>query len=315
MRLEEACTQFLLSGRAGGWSPATETQYRWHLQRWRAWLAQRQVVDVGQVTAAILREYGASLAGLYALATRRVAAISLRSFLRWCQEEEILPDGEKLAKAIKTPKVPRQAQRTVSSAEVERLFGACDDPVRDGLSQRAAQAAALRNAAMISLLFDSLLRAHELVGLTVADLDLERERVKVRGKGGKVAFVRYGHDTAARLRAWLEVREGVAACGRLFVAIGGNTPGKELTTNGLRSILKRIGARAGVEGLTTHAFRRGGAVAQLEAGAPSRLVQLHGRWDDIRMIEVYTQQLEADSLFDRYSPIEQLGRNGHKLGT
>lgn len=315
MRLEEACGQFLLSGRAGGWSEATEAQYRWQLQRWRSVMADKGIVDVDQVTASALREFGAGLAGRFALSTRRTAAISLRGFLKWCQSEELLEIGDKLAKGVKAPKVPRQAQRTVSSAEVEQLFDACVEPVKNGLSQAAADAARLRNAAIISLLFDSLLRSHELCRLVTADLDLDRQRVLVRGKGGKKSWVRYGADTAERLRAWLAVRQTVAKSDLLFVGCGGSTPGKGLTPNGLRAILKRIGKRAGVEDLTTHAFRRGGAVAQLEAGAPSRLVQMHGRWDDIRMIEVYTQQLEADSLFDRYSPIEQLGKNGHSRET
>lgn len=315
MRLEEATQQFLLSGRAGGWSEATEAQYRWQLQRWRLAMSEKSIDQVDQVTASALREFGASLAGRYALATRRVAAISLRSFLKWCQAEELLTDGDKLARAVKAPRVPQKAQRTVASVEVEKLFAACEEPVKTGLSLAAADAARLRNAAMISLLFDSLLRSHELCQLVTTDLDLDRQRVLVLGKGGKRSWVRYGPDTADRLRDWLAVRDTVAKSDLLFVGVGGFTPGMGLTPNGLRAILKRIGKRAGVEDITTHAFRRGGAVAQLEAGAPSRVVQMHGRWETIQMVETYSQQLDADSLFDRYSPIGQLSRNGHARET
>lgn len=315
MRLEEAIRQFLLSGKAGGWAVTTEAQYRWQLERWRLVMAEMGIFDVDQVTASALREFGAGLAGHYALATRRVAAISLRSFLRWCDSEEMLTDGDKLAKQVKPPRVPQQVQRTVSSAEIERLFDACVEPVKNGLSLAAADAARLRNAAIISLLFDSLLRSHELCRLVTGDLDLDKQRVLVRGKGGKKSWVRYGEDTAERLRAWLAVRGTVAKSDLLFVGCGGSTPGKGLTPNGLRAILKRIGKRAGVEDLSTHAFRRGGAVAQLEAGAPSRVVQMHGRWETIQMVETYSRGLDADSLFDRYSPIGQLSRNGHSKET
>lgn len=315
MRLEEAIRQFLLSGKAGGWAETTEAQYRWQLERWRLAMAEKGINQVDQITSAAVREFGAGLAGHYALATRRVAAISLRSFVKWCDTEGLLADGEKLMKAIKAPRVPQQAQRTISSAEIERLFDACEEPVKCGLSDAAAEAARLRNVAIMSLLFDSLLRSHELCRLVIGDLDLEKQRVLVRGKGGRKEWVRYGADTAERLRSWLAVRDTVAKSDLLFVGVGGVTPGKGLTPNGLRAILKRIGKRAGVEDLTTHAFRRGGAVAQLEAGAPSRVVQMHGRWQTIGMVETYSQQLNAEAMFDRYSPIGQLSRNGHSRET
>ena len=315
MRLEEAIRQFLLSGKAGGWAVTTEAQYRWQLERWRLAMAEKGIDQVDQITCAAVREFGASLADHYALSTRRVAAISLRSFVKWCDADKLLTDGEKLVKAIKAPRVPQQVQRTVSSAEIERLFDACEEPVKCGLSLAAANAARLRNAAIISLLFDSLLRSHELCRLVIGDLDLEKQRVLVRGKGGKRSWVRYGAATAERLRAWLDVRDTVAKSDLLFVGCGGSTPGGGLTPNGLRAILKRIGKRAGVEDLSTHAFRRGGAVAQLEAGAPSRVVQMHGRWETIQMVETYSRALDADSQFDRYSPIGQLSRNGHSRET
>lgn len=311
MRLEEAIRQFLLSGKAGGWAVTTEAQYRWQLERWRLAMADKGIVDVEQVTSVAVREFGASLAGHYALSTRRVAAISLRSFVKWCDDDKLLTDGDKLVKAIKAPKVPQQAQRTVTSAEIEKLFAACEEPAATGLSRALADVARLRNAATISLLFDSLLRSAELCRLVTGDLDLDRQRVLVRGKGGKRSWVRFGEDTAERLRAWLAVRETVADSDLLFVGVGGITPGKGLTPSGLRAILKRIGKRAGVGDLSTHAFRRGGAVAQLEAGAPSRVVQMHGRWETINMVETYSRALDADSQFDKYSPIGQLSRNGH----
>ena len=311
MRLEEAIRQFLLSGKADGWAVTSEAQYRWQLERWRLAMAEKGIVELEQITSVAMREFGASMADSYAMSTRRVSAISLRAFVKWCFKQQWLPDGDKLASGIKPPRVPQLCQRTVSSAEIEKLFLACEEPAATGLSRALADVARLRNAAIISLLFDSLLRSSELCRLTTGDLDLERQDVTVTGKGGKREPVRFGPETAERLKVWLTVRETVATCDVLFVGIGGNTPGKCLTPSGLRAILRRIGKRAGVKDLSTHAFRRGGAVAQLEAGAPSRLVQMHGRWDNINMVEVYSRQLEANKLFDRYSPIGQLSHNGH----
>ncbi len=308
--MREAIREWLLAGRASGWSIATCNQYRWHLDRCQTWLADHGAHHLADLTSVLLREYAASLADAYAPATRRVAAIALRSFLRWCAEEGCLPNSAALLRAIRVPRVPQQAQRTMTSQEVSLLLAACEEPAPNGLSDVQARAVSLRNAAIIALLFDALLRSHELCRLQVSDVDMVRQRVLVRGKGGKRSWVRFGEDTAGRLLPWLAVRPGFAASPILFCGIGGNTPGGPLTTNGLRAILRRLGRRAGVDHVSPHAFRRGGAVAQLEAGAPSRLVQLHGRWDNLEMVEVYTRQIEADRLFDAYSPMAHLNGKG-----
>lgn len=308
MSLQSVVDDFLTAGRAGGWASSTVAQYRWHLGRWLAWMAEQGVQEVGEVTPALLRQFGAQQADDYSPATRRVAAVAVRSLLRWCAEEELLPNP-KLADKIKIPRAPRLAQRTMRVAEVDALLAACEQPVR-GLTAAQGEATRLRNAAMISLMFDAFLRAHELCGLRLEHLDMAGLRVLVNGKGGKREFIRFGPETADRLRAWLAVRGGFATCDALFVGITGNTPGQRMTTPGLRGILRKLGERAGVDGVSPHAFRRGAAVAALEAGAPSRWVQAQGRWEDLRMVDLYSQRLETERSFDRWSPVGQLNGNG-----
>lgn len=299
--------EFLLAGRAGGWSQATLDQYRWHLSRFGVWLAGQGCAQPGELTRWLLRSYAASLADTYAPATRRVAAVVIRSWLRWMAEEGSLPTGAELATAIKAPRVPRQAQRTAMPGEVQRMLRVCDEPQR-GMTEEDDLAVRCRNAGIVALLYDSMLRASELCRLTSDDVQMAYLRVVVQGKGGKRELVRFGGETAKRLEAWMGVRPGVAApeCQALFVAVGGNRPGCDLTASGLRVIIRRMGERAGVEPISPHAFRRGSAVAQLMAGAPSRLVQINGRWDDLRMLETYTQAIDASSAFDQYSPVARL---------
>lgn len=299
--------EYLVAGRAGGWSPATQAQYGWHLARFGAWLAEQGCYQPDGLTRALLRGYGAALADVYSPATRRVSAIAIRSWLRWMAEEGLLPGGTDLATAIKAPRVPRQAQRTAMPDEVEAMLAACDEPVR-GLSEEADAAVRCRNAAMIALLYDGMLRASELCRLTLTDLEIARLRCLVRGKGGKREFVRFGPETAERLQGWLQVRPGVVKAGEeaLFVAVGGNTPGCQLTSSGLRVIIRRLGERAGVAPISPHAFRRGSVVAQLMAGASSRYVQINGRWDNIAEVERYSQQLNAAAAYDQFSPMTRL---------
>lgn len=311
MLLKTAIYEFLLAGRAARWSPATEHQYGWHLERWREWLHQRDVTTVEQLSRSLLREFSAAQADRYAPATRRVLAIALRSFLHWLEDEEEMAEAGHLAKAIKTPKVPDRVQRTMTLDEINALLDACQTPVEAGLTASHAEASRLRNAAIVAVLFDCMLRASELCALDVEHVWLDRRRLVVKGKGGGEALVRFSDATLGYLEAWLRKRDGVAADGvsALFVAITGNSPGQRLTTNGLRIVVRRLGERAGVADVSPHAFRRGGAVQAVENGAPDRMLMLHGRWSNRNMIDVYTRGLRADERFDDYSPMRTL--NGH----
>lgn len=293
--MKEAIREYLLSGEQRGWSRATVEQYAWHLGRFSDWLGDRNL------SRRLLLEYAVSLRKRYARATERVAVIALRGFLaRYAPEFEDV---------LHVPRSPGRVQRTVTACEVQALLDTCDRrPVTSGLTAPQAAATAARNAAIIATLYDSLLRAGELCRLRLDDVDVVSRRLLVRGKGGEESLVRFGPSTAVRLRAWLALRPGFADAGTdaVFVAVGGNSPGQPLTTTGLRIIINKLCRRAGVELASPHAFRRGGTVAAIENGAPSRLVQAWGRWSDIRMVEVYTRNLEAGKLFDQYSPMERL---------
>ena len=302
MLLLEAVEEFLLDGQAGGWSPGTVAAYRWHLQRWVTWLQARQVVVVAGLTRRLLREWSAGLT--WAPATRKGAVTAVRSLLRWVAAEEQL-DAD-LVKVLRLPKVPRRLQRTLTAVEVVKLLDVCGQPVEHGVTAGVARLLCVRNAALVALLYDSLLRAAELCALQVADLDLERGLVTVRcGKGGAGRRAPFGRETAVLLGAWLAVHPPTTM---LFVALGGLEPGAGLTVSGLRLILRHLGTRAGVAGVTSHAFRRGGAVACTLNGAPGRLVQLWAGWSDERMLATYTRALDSDAAaLDAYAPFSPVG--------
>ena len=128
----------------------------------------------------------------------------------------------------------------------------------------------------------------------------------VVSKGGDENWGFFGKATTRRLRAWLQVREAAKGVGTLFVSLGGNTRGRPLTTSGLRNILRRLGEAAGIEGVSPHTFRRAFACISTEAGTPSRVLQDLGRWADIRMVERYTQALQAAKLAGHYSAVDFL---------
>jgi integrase/recombinase XerC/integrase/recombinase XerD len=293
--VEAGIEEYLNDLRGQGRSVETIKQYRWHLGQWRIWLQGQGVRDWSGLDRAVLRRWAAEIRDRWASATARTAVVTVKGYLRWSSEEGYC--ATELVEVLKTPKRSRRVQRTASTDEVMVLLTQCGgDPV------------GVRNAAMISLAFDSLLRVSELCHLRLRDLDMERMAVAVMGKGDKQRLVRFGAETAERLQTWLAVRRTWARCDALFVGIGGTLPGQAMTRGGVRCIIGKLAARSGVTHLSPHALRRGGAVAMIEAGAPSRVVQFHGGWDDLSMLEWYTQQVDASKVFDRYSPVNGMSK-------
>lgn len=155
----------------------------------------------------------------------------------------------------------------------------------------------LRNLALVSLLVDSGLRAAEICRLQVENVDLKLGLLVVVMKGGDEDIACFGETTAKRLEEWLGVQVAADGIETVFVSVGGITPRQPLTTSGLRNILRRLGEKAGVKGVSPHAFRRAFACISTEAGAPSRVVQAIGGWNDIRMVERYTKALRVRKLY------------------
>jgi site-specific recombinase XerD len=307
MQIMDAIDDFIVYGQQVGWSAGTCSKYRWHLDKFRLWMLERGVSVVGELSRSLVRSWGAATRERWAPATVKGAVTAVRSFLRWLIDEGLL--AEDLTSALKVPRVPERVQRTITADEVGRLLAACETPVERGLTLADATTSALRNAALVALLYDSLLRASELCALSVDDIDLDAGRLVVRrGKGGKGRVAVFGPQTATMLRAWLAVRSAAPGVSAMFVAIGGNTPGSALTARGLRIIVKNLGERAGVSGVSPHAFRRGGTAQLTLSQVPTRIVQILGGWSKITMVEIYTRWLtlqtdEVQGVYNGHSPV------------
>ncbi len=193
--LRQLMDEFLLAGQANGWSPLTVRQYERHLAWLAGWLEEHGATTLEEVTRTLLRQWLAAQRERWSPATCKVAVTVLHSWLRFCEEEG--HGGGSLVSAVKVPRVPETVQRAVDRHEVEALLHACEEPATSGLTPAQAEAARLRNAAIVAVLFDSILRASELCGLDVGDVYLERLRLAVRRKGagglaGGAGWVRSG---------------------------------------------------------------------------------------------------------------------------
>jgi site-specific recombinase XerD len=255
-------------------------------------LIEQGVSHPCQVSPAIILEWGGHLRTIYAPQTHKVCVVAIKSFykflvkLRVCTE---LVSGD-VNNFLGTPKVIISPQRTLTIFEITSLLSVCD-----GIAPKD-----MRARTLILLLLDTGLRAAELCSIKRKDVDINRRKISILGKGGKQESVFLGFECRTILVEWLQVRKSLSTKNDyLFVSLGGSTPGKNITPRGLRIILKRIGEKVGIENVHPHAFRRSFATLRIKNGQSTRGVQRLGRWKNLATFERYTQVLMIDDDFAR----------------
>jgi integrase/recombinase XerD len=255
-------------------APKTVEAYRRDLTALSAWLDR----PIAQVTTEQLEGYLAELraAGLSpATIGRRVAAI--RSFFR--HQTMLGARADNPAAELELPRRRRTLPRTLSPAEAERLVEAAN-----GTSPRA-----LRDRALVELLYGAGLRVSEAVGLDKSGVDLDGRLVRCIGKGSKERIVPVGRQAVTALRRYL-------SRGRPFLdsrhrpELFLNAKGGALTRAGAFLILRRLAERAGLEPerVHPHLLRHSFATHLLEGGADLRSVQEMLGHADLATTELYT---------------------------
>ena len=206
---------------------------------------------------------------------RRIAA--LRSFYR--HQMLIGARTDNPAADLELPRRARTLPRTLSPGEAERLIEAAS-----GIAPRA-----LRDRALVELMYGAGLRVSEAVGLDRAAVDLERRLVRCLGKGSKERVVPIGWEAAGALRRYL-------ARGRPYLdrrhrpELFLNAQGGALTRAGAFLILRKLAASAGLEPgrVHPHLLRHSFATHLLEGGADLRSVQEMLGHADLSTTERYT---------------------------
>jgi integrase/recombinase XerD len=206
---------------------------------------------------------------------RRVAA--LRSFYRHQMLLGARPDNP--AAELELPRRRRALPKTLSPGEVEKLIEAAT-----GTAPRA-----LRDRALVELLYGAGLRIGEAVGLERASIDLEQRLVRCLGKGSKERVVPIGREAVDALRRYL-------ARGRPYLdkrhrpELFLNARGGALTRAGAFLILRQLAAAAGLEPerVHPHLLRHSFATHLLEGGADLRSVQEMLGHADLATTELYT---------------------------
>ncbi|WP_309129150.1 tyrosine recombinase XerC [Microbacterium sp.] len=266
MQLEaaaEAFTTYLTQVRR--LSAATVRAYRTDL---RDLLRSAGDVELGEIDLEVLREWmwtATQRGDARSTLARRAAAA--RSFFTWAKDEALITADPSVR--LVTPRRSRSLPTVASAEGMRALLDAQRSAAADG------DPVALRDHAILELLYGSGIRVSELCGIDIDDLDLDRATVRVIGKGSKERVVPFG------VPARVAVSGYVTRARPVFTARGGSGPAVFLGTRGARigprtvyALVARVLAPiVGADTVGPHALRHSAATHLLDGGADLRAVQ------------------------------------------
>jgi site-specific recombinase XerD len=271
---------FIMHLRARALSAATERSYRTAVERLVAWY-DAEGIDWRTPSRADLRRYIALLSedGERSTVQQRLAALG--TFYRfWVRQGSVAKDP---LHALARPKREKRLPDVLSQAQVEQLIAQA--------AIGTSPALALRDTALIELLYGAGLRIAEVVAITLADLQLGRGEVKVTGKGNKQRVALFGAPCIRALESYLsDGRPALAALptpstSALFL----NRNGGALGERGARARLDDIARAAGLpEAFHPHTLRHSFATHLLDGGADLRVVQELLGHESLGTTQVYT---------------------------
>ena len=210
---------------------------------------------------------------------RHIAA--LRTFYRWLLKTGQIATSP--AETLEPPRVGRRLPRHLSVSEADAV-----------VNVEAASEHALRDRALVELLYGAGIRVAEASGLDRRDVDAATGLVDVRsGKGKKERRVPLGGPGLAAVQAWLDSRTD--ASDAMFL----NARGQRMSTRSMHRVVRDLGRLAGVDGLHPHALRHTYATHMLDAGADLRSIQELLGHESLSTTQRYTH-VSVEALVDSY---------------
>jgi len=224
-----------------------------------------------------LDEYG------YSAATTARKIATLRSFFKWLEATGVVETSP--MKLIRSPRQQKRLPKAISLEDVDKLLS-CPDP---------HETLGARDRAILETLYSTGVRVSELVDLDRADLDLEEQTLRVRGKGSRERIVPLGSHAMAAIRDYLRLLEpdprfgvgagGVPAEGPLFI----NKNGGRLSSRSVRRKLDKYLREVGLDPrISPHTLRHSFATHLLDNGADLRSVQELLGHQSLSTTQIYT---------------------------
>lgn len=272
--LSALLTSWQLALRAERKSPATVKVYSDGVLAFLRWCDSEGVA--AELTKPLVQQFTTALLdGGSEPATARSRQLALKRFSAWLADEGE-QDSDPLL-GLKPPKLDTKVTDALTDDELRALIKACT-----GKDLRSR-----RDEAIVRLMAETGMRAGEVVGLQVADLDLTRGIATVtRGKGGKGRVVPFSAQTATALDRYLRTRRTHVLADSPGLWVGDR--GKGFSYYGLHAALKYRAALAGIERFHPHLLRHTAATRWLAAGGSEGGLMAVAGWARRDMIDRYT---------------------------
>ena len=221
-------------------------------------------------------------------ATIHRKAACLRSFYRHLRRDGLLETDP--TATLSSPRRQRKLPHVLTRGDVERL-----------LSQpKGTEPAALRDRALLEVMYASGLRASEAIGLELSDVDLEEQVLLARGKGSKERLVPVGQAAVGALDVYLQRGRPALVKALPETHLFVNFRGGQLTRQGLYKIVRRHATSAGLaDRMSPHTLRHSFATHLLAGGCDLRAVQEMLGHADVATTQLYTH-LSSERLKDVY---------------
>ncbi|MGO4595562.1 site-specific tyrosine recombinase XerD [Leifsonia sp. 2TAF2] len=276
-----------------GLSANTVAAYRRDLGAYSAWLDDQGIVDVSAVTPATLSAFAEHLgtreeSPLTASSLARMLS-TVRGFHRFLLEEgRVEVDA---ARDLRPPKLPSRLPKAITVDQVAALLAATDGD----------EVSALRDKALLELMYATGARVSEAVGLNVDDV-IDADVVRLTGKGSKQRMVPLGSFAQEAVSAYLvRARPVLSAKGRATPALFLGMRGARLSRQNVWLIIRAAAERAELDlEISPHTLRHSFATHLLAGGADVRVVQELLGHSSVATTQIYTL-VTADTLRDVYT--------------
>ena len=267
-----------------GRSRNTLAAYRRDLNAYVEFLSGR-AVGLADVAERTIEDYLAfQRASGKAPASVARSLVAVRALHRFCEDEGLTTTNP--AADVERPRVPSGLPKALSEDEIASLLA----------SVVGEDALARRDRAILEVLYGCGLRVGELVGLSLADLDLDAHFVRAFGKGAKERLVPIGRLATEALRSWLTPSGRSVLVPARWArrtdsdAVFLNARGGRISRQGAWGVVRHYGDRVGLgDRLTPHVLRHSCATHMLDHGADIRIVQELLGHASISTTQVYTK--------------------------
>lgn len=302
-----------------GLGSRTLRAYRVDVLQCLEWCGVNDFSDLNSVSTSVLRQWMYWLNKNHARSSLARKVVAVRGFFAWTTRVGLINANP--AQILNTPKIVNELPTVLDESQAEKLLDCAEDrsedyavdkspatehqentPLKSQIKTKQEYAIALRNAAILELLYATGMRVGELTGLNVQDMDFENHTVKVTGKGNKQRVVPFGVPAAKACKKWLDCgrsalqEKSAASSPALFLGVRA----KRIDQRVVRDIVHAAAAAANVPDVAPHALRHSAATHMLNGGADLREVQELLGHSSLNTTQRYTH-VSIQALKQRYS--------------